>query len=401
MYIRQPSLFSFEELLKYEPETRLSKILNTLDLTIFCKGFSRRQSRGPKGHDKVAMFRALIGKLIYGISNNVKLVERLNSDLRFRYDCGFDIIKRPPSESTFSRFFAQIAEDEVLQKFFDQLVKDCLKSEMIKTTNLAIDSSEIDAYEKTVPKSKCPDDGKHANWGAKRDSKGNQITWFGYKIHACVDADSELPIAITVTPASNHDSTETIPLLDKTTKIAPKPDYVMLDMGYDQKDIYEYIHHKLQAQAIIPLNKRGEKLPPEGLDTNRTPVCSLGFKMVYWGCDKKNGTLKFRCPHVLGKVNCPLGSNWCSNSNYGCVVKKNIKEDLRNFCIPHRDTKNWKNLYDKRTSVERLFARLKEHLSANNLKVRGIKKVTTHLLLCCITLILGTIAINAVNTKVA
>lgn len=31
---------------------------------------------------------------------------------------------------------------------------------------------------------------------------------------------------------------------------------------------------------------------------------------------------------------------------------------------------------------------------ANLIRVRGIKKVTTHLLLCCIALIAGTIAVN-------
>ena len=47
----------------------------------------------------------------------------------------------------------------------------------------------------------------------------------------------------------------------------------------------------------------------------------MGYDMVYWGCDRNY--LKFRCPHALGKVNCPYGTLWCSSSNYGMVVKVN------------------------------------------------------------------------------
>jgi len=159
-----------------------------------------------------------------------------------------------------------------------------------------------------------------------------------------------------------------------------------MDSGYDTQAMYKEVISR-SAQPIIPLNRRGEKIPPEGLDENRNPVCSMGYSMVYWGCDAKNGILKFRCPHICGKVNCPNGSAWCSDSNYGLVVKKKVNEDSRSFCTPHRGTREWEKLYNKRTSVERTFSRLKEYLGANLIRVRGIKKVTAHLLLCCIGLI--------------
>lgn len=44
----------------------------------------------------------------------------------------------------------------------------------------------------------------------------------------------------------------------------------MMDSGYDSKELYETLR-KRQVQAIIPLNLRGEKVPPAGLDANRTP----------------------------------------------------------------------------------------------------------------------------------
>ncbi|WP_205665617.1 transposase [Anoxybacter fermentans] len=112
--------------------------------------------------------------------------------------------------------------------------------------------------------------------------------------------------------------------------------------------------------------------------------------MVYWEHGK--GYNKFRCPHILGKVDCPNGSIWCSSSNYGAVVKTRVKADLRFVSTPHRGSKNWHKLYNKRTSVERSFSKLKELLNLENITVMGIEKVKTHVLLNCIVLIAVKIA---------
>ena len=394
MNIRHEALFSFETLLKYEPQTRLAKILTTLQLNLMnIKLASHSSPRGPIGYSKLCLLRALIAKYAYAIPNTAKLVERLRSDIILRYDCGFTLCEGIPSTATFSRFIQMIAEDSSLQDIFDELVQRAITAGIIDGTHVAIDASKIDAYEKTLPRKQIICDGKHADWGSKQDTNGNQITWFGYKIHAAVDTHSELPIAITVTSANENDSTQAIPLMELVEKQNLTTNYFIMDTGYDVKRIY---HHTAehQKQAIIPLNLRNEKIPPAGLDETRTPICSMGYPMVYWGSNKKIGELKFRCPHVLAKVNCPMGSQWCSSSTYGHVVKKFVSEDSRSFCTPHRGTKHWTALYNERTSVERFFSRMKEHLMADDITIGGIKKVKAHLLLSCITLIAGTLAVN-------
>ena len=171
-----------------------------------------------------------------------------------------------------------------------------------------------------------------------------------------------------------------------------------MDSGYDYNKIYEGIFHDYNAQAIIPINKRNAKQPPAGYyDFDGTPCCSAGHKMVYWG--HYNGDNKFRCPDVCGKVDCIHGSAWCSDSNYGFVTKTRPKDDPRYISIPHRGSRTWQKIYDKRTSVERTFSRLKENLNLKNVKVMGAKKVKTHILLNCITLIAGKIAVETQNTK--
>ncbi|WP_367997114.1 transposase [Paenibacillus sp. CH40] len=69
---------------------------------------------------------------------------------------------------------------------------------------MAVDSAAIPAYEKKQPKRKSELTG-NANWGAKFDSFGNKVKWFGYKLHLAVDTASELPMVLSVTPAPVND----------------------------------------------------------------------------------------------------------------------------------------------------------------------------------------------------
>ena len=378
MYIRHQPLFSFETLQEYQPKTRLGLLFETLDLHPCLKELPAKSIRGPKGYCGYAMLRSLVAKQLFQIPTFTLLVERLAQDLSFAYDCGFRIGDARPSVATFSRFYQRLSQTGALGKLFESLVSQATQQTIVQADVVAIDASQINAYEKAHPKKQLTDDGFSANWGAKRDTHGNQINWFGYKLHLAIDARSELPLSLTVTPAHRHDSTQAIPLMEQ---LPVKPEAYCLDMGYDVTAIYEYAHSQ-GAKTIIPLNRRGEKEPPAGFDANRTPVCSMGYPMVYWGADAKRGELKFRCPHICGKVECPQGSSWCSSSNYGMVVKCKIADDLRGHSLPHRSSRNWKELSNLRTSVERVFSRLKEMLGADSLKVRGLQKVRAHLTLC-------------------
>ncbi|GMA62576.1 hypothetical protein GCM10025859_30160 [Alicyclobacillus fastidiosus] len=120
----------------------------------------------------------------------------------------------------------------------------------------------------------------------------------------------------------------------------------------------------------------------------------MGYDMVYWGAD--GDRLKFRCPHAVGKVDCPLGIAACSDSNYGMVVKTSITEDVRRYANPHRNTRGWTALYNERTSVERCNSRLKENLTVNDVHIRGIQKVTTYAYLNTIVLLASALAMNAI-----
>lgn len=405
MYIQQECIFSFEEIEKLQPQTKLQKIFAEVDFSNTAYAIeSKHPVHGPKGHDVLHMLNALLAMQIEQIKTVKALTIRLKYDPVFRVSCGFDHFASTPSESTFSRLLSKISDLDKLEEEFKSLVLDAKRLNIIEALNVAVDSTKLNSFEAPKPKSKLKDDGISPNWGAKCDTNGNKIKWFGWKLHIIADCKSELPICILNTPASINDGDASIPLMEKFLKDYKgifHPDHFIMDSGYDYEKVYDCVLNKAKALPIIAYNKRGSYAPPESMNENLHPVCSMGYELIYWGKDGEY--LKFRCPHITGKVNCPHGSRWCSNSNYGYCLKVNYKTHIRLCGYPLRDTREWNLLYNQRTSIERCNSRLKVFLNTDNIRSAGINKAKTFCLLNCIALIAGTIAVNRVkmNLKVA
>ncbi len=401
MYIRQTTLFSFEEIIKFQQQAKLELILAQLDLSKLASGLRKSFiARGPKGYDPTNLVYALIAMQVEKIQSIKALVTRLKEDPVFSYSCGFDILGNVPSESTFSRFLDKLSNTKELENLFHDLVIKAKELDITDGDHVSIDSTKLNSYEAAIPKKDIIDDGSNPNWGMKRDTNGNNIRWFGWKFHMLCDSKSELPLDVMVTPTSNYDGTVALPLIEQffeNYKVKFKPKYYAMDSAYDLEYVYKEIIEEYEGIPVIAYNPRGSYAPPEGLDEDFNPICSGGYKLIYWG--KDGNYLKFRCPHAIGKCNCPHGMNWCSDSNYGYTLKFNYKENPRHFGYPIRNSKDWKMQYDKRTSSERCNSRLKTYLNVDNVRSKGIKKVKVHALLNCISLIAGTIVVNSIKSE--
>jgi hypothetical protein len=83
--------------------------------------------------------------------------------------------------------------------------------------------------------------------GAKKDSKGNEQYWCGYKLHLDV-ADGQIPISAVLTSASVHDSQVAIPLATISTRRVTYC-YEVMDAAYDAYHIAE----QSRAMGHIPI----------------------------------------------------------------------------------------------------------------------------------------------------
>lgn len=323
MYIQQKCLFSFEEILKFQPKSKLEMILSELSFdNLVLKLNNRHTSRGPKGYPIHALINSYIAMQVERIPTLKDLSEKLKTNPILRYSCGFELLGKTPSPATLSRFLDKISRTTELESEFYNVIDKAISLGLIDGSEIAIDSTKIDAYEKSQPKKKLKNDGISANWGSKNDTDGNQIKWFGYKLHILCDSKSELPLSILLSPASYYDGELAIPLIKKYLKRYSgvlNTQYYSMDSGYDQVKNYNYIINEVKATPIIAYNKRGQYAPAEGFNEEFKPICSMGYPLTYWG--KDGNYLKYRCPHAVGKIECPQGTCWCSNSNYGYCKK--------------------------------------------------------------------------------
>ena len=153
--------------------------------------------------------------------------------------------------------------------------------------------------------------------GSKKNSKGYKETWVGYKLHIDV-ASGQIPVSCVLTSASVHDSQVAIPLMTMTGARVSYL-YDLMDAAYDAAAI----HAKSEALGHQPI-----------IDPN------------------------YRAKHETK-------AEWAKEV-----------ERMKFINIPDPDD----GIYDFRTMVERVNARLKDEFGARFLRVRGAIKVKCHLM---------------------
>ena len=108
-------------------------------------------------------------------------------------------------------------------------------------------------------------------------------------------------------------------------------------------------------EPFIDLNSRSKKNTKTNSDIqispNGIPVCSRGVEMKPSGHNNLQNRDKWRCGLSCGTENsCPTP---CSKAKYGRTYHTHSKDNLRLFTKTPRDSKKWKIIYKRRTSIER------------------------------------------------
>jgi transposase, IS5 family len=402
MYIVQRPLFDFNDFFALDESDRLVLVLRTINAEPLIRALQREDDVGPTGFHARVLWSAMIAGVVYRIPSVAELRRNLASNPYLRFVCGMASAANVPSESTFSRFLTRLLKHEDL---LDQCIDDLVKRFAVLAPgfgeDVIADSTDIHAYARYRKSGSADPD---ATWGAKsskeasskrgrktkppgqtgqdaeegkKDKTKNKYWWFGYKLHLLVDAKYEVPIAAILSTAKEADTTELKPLLAKRDALLPETalKLCVCDAGYDSKSNILAITER-GAIPIIPLNPGNEKEPPGITNTLGTPLCPIGLPMMFWGRD--GHYLKYRCPEKSGLFCClkeHRAVSRCSTSDYGLVVKLDMRDDPRRYVPVPRETKKWERLYRLRTGVERVNSRLKENLILDESRVRGMKKV--------------------------
>lgn len=415
MHIIQVPLFDFEAFIADKGTDRVVMVLEGLPAEKLLRAVEREHWTGRKGHSVRGMWSALVVGVLRNCQSIADVVRLLKREKEVRLVCGFSK-DNLPGEDALGRFVRKLVEHEdLVEECFTGLVQRLRELLPGFGANLAVDSTDIEAYANAHRETPADPD---ARWGAKgkghkgkpstgdgAESRGNKgkkrdvYWWFGYKLHLAVDAVYELPVSFLLTAANEADTKQmeallvraTAPLRQAQGTAGPQasPKVVIADKGYDSQENCRLIYEQYSAAPIIPIREREDMQLPDICNAKGTPICSGGLGMVYWGRD--GNYLKYRCPQVVGKGKCPASSP-CTASAYGYVLKLPISDDPRRHPPVPRETRKWSRLYRLRTSIERVNSRLKEHLGLGQITLRGMAKVALRALLSLVVMLAVAVA---------
>lgn len=249
------------------------KLVSVLEVIRIEEFIHRGSWMGRPLQNRAALARSFIAKCIFNFSYTNQLIDKLKYDKVLRRICGWDNDKIP-SESTFSRAFAEFSECNLAERVHESLVIDMYKGEVIG--HIIKDSTPILGREKVARKKKAkqirkskakiqnpnvaleklPRIQRQASGRltfdqmldelpkqcdiGKKKSNGIALCWKGYKLHLSAD-DNCIPIAAIITSASVHDSQVGIPLAIKT-KQRVNNFYDLMDSAYYTEEILSHSH---------------------------------------------------------------------------------------------------------------------------------------------------------------
>jgi hypothetical protein len=301
---------------------------------------SVRSGRGRRPHDRANIARAFVAKAVFNFPSTQALLDRLCVDAVLRRLCGWETVTQIPDQTIFSRAFAAFAASEFPQQVHAGLIQRTQAERLVG--HISRDSTAIEAREKAQPKPKIDPQAKPAR-------------------------------------GSHH----------KTKKPKSPEQMTRLDR---------------QCSGTMTLEEMLAELPcacDAGCKTN-----SKGNKTYWVGyklhVDVADGQIPISCVLTSASVNdtqvaVPLALRTAQRvpSLYDLMdagyVSEQIRENSRQLghvpIIPRRKDENqppmapheaWR--FRERTTVERVYARLKDEFGGRFVRVRGGAKVMAHLM---------------------
>ncbi len=307
--IRQPSLFSIQELYDMEPTQKYEAIISVIDLDAMYHAVTKKSRLGaPEELNYAAMIISIFVRYVERIPTITDLIARLDDDVAFKLNCGFLVSDNTPSEASYSRLVTKLEACNILEKEQEKVVLQAIAEGFIMDDTVAIDTTHFEARDQAPPKEEKPkaepkkrgrkpkeerkqwlneQAEKEANlplyekkieaqldvplaelraevpqdpkWGVKKNSEGKNVYWFGYKGHLAVGTSSQYILQSLFSSGSLIDEKAAIPLLKGMEERLSLSHlcYQTMDAGYDYDPIYVQVH-RMGQQSVIAYNKRNE-----------------------------------------------------------------------------------------------------------------------------------------------
>jgi len=335
----QRTLFPFleEELGPLTEKQR--KLVSILELIRIEDSISYTYKTGRKPSDRKIIARAFVAKAVYNFSMTRELLDRLKCDKVLRRICGWESRYQIPSESTLSRAFAGFAQSKLPQEVHKALIKKHMSDHLVG--HISRDSTEIIAREKQVTRKKT--EKKKSKRKRGRPKKGEFVP---PKEQTRIEKQKAMTL---------EEMLADLPTVcDRGTKINSK--------GY-KESWNGYKLHLDAADGQIPITSL---LTSASLHDSQPaiPLATITSKRITSLYDLMDSA--YDCDGI---------KEISRKFDHVPIIEPNSRRGEKRELNPAEKTR-----YNERTTVERVFGRLKDEFGGRMIRVRGSTKVMAHLM---------------------
>ncbi len=299
---------------------------------------------GRKPRERLSIFKSFVAKSIYNYSQTSQFREFLMSNNSLRRLCGYDSISEVPSESTFSRAFNDFSRSEIATKVHETLVSECLKERLCG--HVSRDATAIPAREKPV---KVKEKDKKIKNPVGRPKKGTP------KIE-------KPPTKLSLQLSRNWK--ENVKDLPTHCSVGTKKN----SKGYKTS----WIGYKLHLDVI------DGDIPVSGILTS----ASLHDSQASIPLSQITNQRVTNCYDIMDSAyDSPEIHEFSKTLGHVPIIDNNKRRGEKKEMEPAK-----RNRFRQRSSVERVNSYLKDNYGCKDIRVRGNKKITTHLMFGMIAL---------------
>ena len=402
-------LFAWDELETSPTLGVIREALEAIPDADLLHALQRRRHNGCDTYPVTALWGVLLLSIILRHTTIEATLEELRRNAALRLLIGIEHEEAVPHGWNITRFLAVLGLPDHLQllrDIFDHMVKRLGLAVADLGKHTAGDSTGLAGRrDPSAERAQAEiDDGLPQASGGRKEYKDEAgtvtkvVEWFGYKLHLLVDVRHEVVLSyrITDTKAGDNELIESLVEQAEGNLPANRIETLAYDKAADDGKVHEMLHEHdikpvIQNRSCWPKDGEREKViggrvplhvvhdEPGTVycyDTQSTPPVRRA--MSYAGHEKSRGTLKYRCPARVDGFTCGSEDKCNSGKSYGLTVRVPQEIDLRRFPSIPRGTKQFERLYDGRTAVERVNARLKVFWGLDDGNVVGSRRFCAH-----------------------
>jgi IS5 family transposase len=177
---------------------------------------------GADAYAALMLLKALLLQKWFRIPSDPELENQINDRISFKKFLGLPLDRPSPDHSTFSRFRSRLSE-EAMRELNSLVLQEFAKRGLSINEGIAVDARLVKSASRPVSKEglkelkekrESPEGNVDKNGNTLKFSRDVESDWtvknetphYGLKEHASVDVKSGFVLAVTMTPASVHDS---------------------------------------------------------------------------------------------------------------------------------------------------------------------------------------------------